>query len=74
MGVKSKQVYGNDPLQVYDEIKKGINYIKANQKPFLVESFTFRTISHVGPLSDDASNMNKSKDYKFWIKNSPLKI
>ena len=71
-GVKSTQVYGNNPLLVYNKIKNGINYIKANQKPFLIESFTFRTISHVGPLSDDVSKMKNSKDYKFWIKNSPF--
>ena len=71
-GVKSTQVYGNNPLQVYNKIKNGISYIKSNQKPFLIESFTFRTISHVGPLSDDASKMKNSKDYNFWIKNSPF--
>ena len=71
-GVKSSQVYGNDPLQVYNEIEKAIKYIKLNQKPFLVESFTYRAISHVGPLADDASNMKQTKEYKFWLKNSPF--
>jgi len=71
-GVKSVQVYGNDPLKVYQEIKSAIQYIKKNKKPFLVEAFTYRTISHVGPLSDDASNMKNTKEYKFWLKNSSL--
>ena len=70
-GVKSTQVYGNDPIKVYNEIDKGINYIKKFQKPYLIESFTYRTISHVGPLSDDQSNMKNTKEYKFWIKNTP---
>ena len=71
-GVKSNQVYGNDPLKVFNEIDKAIKYIKKYQKPFLIECFTYRTISHVGPLSDDPSNMQKTKEYKFWIKNSPF--
>ena len=70
-GVNSVQVYGNDPIKVYNEIKKAIFYIKKYQKPFLIESFTYRAISHVGPLSDDASNLKLKKEYKFWLKNSP---
>ncbi len=70
-GVKSKQVYGNDPIKVYNEIQKAIKYIKLNQKPYLIEAFTYRTISHVGPLADDQSKMQDTNEYKFWLKNSP---
>jgi TPP-dependent pyruvate/acetoin dehydrogenase alpha subunit len=70
-GVNSVQVYGNDPIKVYNTIKKAIFYIKKYQKPFLIESFTYRSISHVGPLSDDVSNLKLKKEYKFWLKNSP---
>ena len=69
-GVKSIQVYGNDPLKVYKTIKNAIRYIKQNKKPFLVEVYVFRGISHVGPLSDDMSNLKNSKKYKFWLKNN----
>lgn len=70
-GIKSDQVFGNDPLKVYHKINKAIVYIKKFKKPFLLETFTFRAISHVGPMSDDTSNMSLSKDYKFWAKNNP---
>jgi TPP-dependent pyruvate/acetoin dehydrogenase alpha subunit len=73
-GIKAEQVFGNDPLKVYEKLKKAIIYIKKFKKPFLLEAFTFRTISHVGPLSDDPSNLIETKDYKFWIKNSPYEI
>ena len=71
-GVKSVQVYGNDPLKVYQAVKDAIQYIKKNKKPFLIEVFTYRTISHVGPLSDDITNFKNTKEYKFWVKNSPF--
>jgi len=71
-GIKSTQVYGNDPLKVYQEIDRAIKYIKKNKKPFLVEAYTYRVISHVGPLADDTSNMKNTKEYKFWIKNGPF--
>jgi TPP-dependent pyruvate/acetoin dehydrogenase alpha subunit len=73
-GVKSSQVFGNDPVKVYDTIKNAIKYIKKYKKPYLVEALTFRTISHVGPLSDDPSGLRNSKNYSFWIKNNPRDI
>ena len=73
-GVKSSQVFGNDPVKVYETIQKALKYIKKNQKPYLVEALTFRTISHVGPLSDDPSGLKNSKYYSFWLKNNPRDI
>jgi pyruvate dehydrogenase E1 component alpha subunit len=70
-GMKSDQVFGNDPIKVYDKIKSAIFYIKKFKKPFLLEAFTYRAISHVGPMSDDTSNMSTSKEYHFWTKNNP---
>ena len=64
-GVKSVQVYGNDPLKVYQAVKDAIQYIKKNKKPFLIEVFTYRTISHVGPLSDDITNFKKISEFTF---------
>ena len=72
-GIRTLQIYGNDPLKVYSKINYAIKYIKKNKKPFFIEIFTFRTISHVGPLSDDLSGLKDTKDYKFWINNSPFK-
>lgn len=69
-GVKSIQVFGNDPLKVYNAIENAIKYIKKNNKPYLVEVFVFRAISHVGPMSDDVSSLKNSKKYKFWLKNN----
>ena len=73
-GLKSTQVFGNNPIKVYDTIQKALKYIKKKQKPYLIESLTFRTISHVGPLSDDPSGLKDTKDYNFWTKNNPRDI
>jgi pyruvate dehydrogenase E1 component alpha subunit len=70
-GVKSSQILSNDPIKTYDEIKKGLDFVRKNKKPYLIEAFTYRTISHVGPLSDDLSNLKDTKEYKFWKKNNP---
>jgi len=73
-GIKSSQVFGNDPVKVYETIQKAMNYVKKNQKPCLIEALTFRTISHVGPLSDDPSGLKNTSNYKFWLKNNPRDI
>lgn len=70
-GVDSVQIFGNDPIEAYNEIKKAVQFIKKKQKPFLIEAFTFRTMSHVGPLSDDLSGLKNTKEFKFWTKNNP---
>jgi TPP-dependent pyruvate/acetoin dehydrogenase alpha subunit len=71
-GIRAIQIYGNDPLKVFNKIDYAIKYIKKNRKPFFIESFTYRAISHVGPLSDDPSGLKDTRDYKFWKSNSPL--
>ena len=73
-GVNSTQIFGNDPIEAYNAIKKAIQFIKTKKKPFLIEAFTFRTMSHVGPLSDDLSGLKDTKEFKFWIKNNPRDI
>jgi len=73
-GIKSSQVFGNNPINVYDTIQKAFRYIKKKQKPYLIEFLTFRTMSHVGPLSDDPSGLKDTKDYNFWVKNNPRDV
>ena len=70
-GVNSSQILNNDPVSTYKEIKKAIDFVRKYKKPYLIEAFTYRTISHVGPLSDDLSNIKNTKEYKFWLKNNP---
>ena len=71
-GISSLKIYGNDPLIVFKKIDYAIKYIKKNKKPFFIETFTYRTISHVGPLLDDTTGLKDDPDYKFWKKNSAL--
>ncbi len=73
-GVNSSQILNNDPIETYEKIQKAINFVRNNKKPYLIEVFNYRTISHVGPLSDDLSNFKNSKEYKFWLKNNPRDI
>ena len=70
-GINSSQILSNDPINSYEVIKKGFDFVRKNKKPYLIEAFTYRTMSHVGPLSDDLSNLKNSREFRFWSKNNP---
>ncbi len=73
-GVDSKQVFGNDVFIVYQELKKAITKARKSRTPFLLEAFTYRQSSHVGPPNDEKVKYKSKKEIKFWKKNCPVAL
>ena len=71
-GVRSEQVFGNDVLQVYRTLKAAIEHIRAGGGPSLVEAYTYRWNSHVGPEDDSSNNYRTPAELEFWKANSPV--
>lgn len=73
-GVRSKSLFGNDVCLVYKELKKAIKEVRAKNKPFFLETFTFRYDGHVGPIEDDLKGYRTQEEIKFWKDNCPIKL
>ncbi len=73
-GIQSKSIFGNDVCLVYKELKKAIKNVRKKNKPFLLETLTYRHDGHVGPLSDDLNGYRSKKEINFWKDNCPIKL
>jgi TPP-dependent pyruvate/acetoin dehydrogenase alpha subunit len=73
-GVESKAIFGNDVCLVYKELKKAFKKARNKNKPFLLETFTYRYDGHVGPTSDDLNGYRSKREVKFWKDNCPIKL
>ena len=51
-GVRSRRVFGNDVAAVYRTLQTEMNSVRKGQGPALVEAYTYRWNSHVGPEDD----------------------
>ena len=69
-GVKSKQVFGNDAIEIYKEIKSEYNNLR--NSPFFFEFLTYRISSHVGP-ENDSLNYRNHREMNKWINLCPIK-
>lgn len=45
-GIESKTVDGNDPENAYRELKKAMDYVRTERKPFLLEAMVSRLYGH----------------------------
>jgi TPP-dependent pyruvate/acetoin dehydrogenase alpha subunit len=71
-GVRSEQVFGNDVLQVYRTLRSAIEHARSGNGPALVEAYTYRWNSHVGPEDDSSNNYRTREELDFWKANSPI--
>lgn len=73
-GVSAEQVFGNDVLQVYRMLRNAIGQVRSGKGPALVEAYTYRWNSHVGPEDDGANNYRTPAEMQFWKENCPLRL
>ncbi len=64
-------IFGNDVLQVYNEAKKAISYIKEGHGPYLLEVMTYRTKGH---SRNDKRIYRSPEEEKRWIEKDPIKL
>ena len=67
--MKTKRIFGNDVIALYDYIDKAYNYL--NSGPVFLEAITFRMSSHVGP-EDDSHIYRPEKEMEQWKKLCPI--
>lgn len=71
-GVRSTQIFGNDVALAHRTLKAEIARLRAGDGPALVEAYTYRWNSHVGPEDDGANNYRTAEEMAFWKANCPL--
>ena len=72
--IKTLTLDGNNIVKIYKESKNIINYIRKNQKPFFLETITYRHLGHVGPNKDiDVGVKRNKKELAAWTnKRDPI--
>ena len=71
-GVRATQIFGNDCPLAYRTLAGEITRLRAGDGPALVEAYTYRWNSHVGPEDDGANNYRTNAEIAFWKDNCPI--
>lgn len=69
LGVPSRRVDGNDPLEVYDAIEECAKLCREGKGPFLIEAVTFRHTGH--HVNDPGAYMPEEKK-KYYAERDPV--
>ncbi|HEX7155007.1 MAG TPA: thiamine pyrophosphate-dependent dehydrogenase E1 component subunit alpha [Thermoanaerobaculia bacterium] len=70
-GVESLTVDGNDVQAVEAAARNAVDYIRRTRKPFLLETYTYRTRGHMEP--DDQSYVDKN-ELASWKQRDPIQM
>ncbi len=71
-GVRSRRIFGNDAPLAYRVLSDEMAAIRDGSGPALVEAYTYRWNSHVGPEDDGANNYRTPAEMQFWRDNCPI--
>ncbi len=71
-GVRATTIFGNDTVLAYRTIGAELERLRAGDGPALVEAYTYRWNSHVGPEDDGANAYRTAEEMAFWKDNCPL--
>lgn len=73
-GVESKSLFGNDVIAVHAALKEAFRAARLGQGPRLLQAYTYRWCSHVGPENDDGFNYRSAKELEAWKANCPIAL
>jgi pyruvate dehydrogenase E1 component alpha subunit len=73
-GVRATQIFGNDAVLAWRTLRAEVERLRAGDGPALVEAYTYRWNSHVGPEDDGANAYRTTEEMQFWKNNSPLPL
>ena len=71
-GVRSTKIFGNDVSMAYRTIRQEVARLRSGGGPALIEAYTFRWSSHVGPEDDGANCYRTKSEMDFWKRNCPI--
>jgi TPP-dependent pyruvate/acetoin dehydrogenase alpha subunit len=73
-GVRSVKIYGNDAPLAYRTLDSELERLRSGDGPSLVEAYTYRWNSHVGPEDDSANNYRTVEEMAYWKDNCPISL
>jgi len=73
-GVRASSIFGNDVIKTYDTLGAEMEALRRGAGPALVEAYTYRWNSHVGPEDDSINNYRTAGEMAFWKDNCPIKL
>jgi pyruvate dehydrogenase E1 component alpha subunit len=73
-GVRTARIFGNDVAEVYRTLRDEFEQLRAGLGPALVEAYTYRWNSHVGPEDDGINNYRDPAELEFWKQNCPIAL
>lgn len=71
-GMPSRQMDGNDALQVYCEAEEAIRRAHRGEGPSFIEAMTYRWKAHVGPVDDTATGHRPQEELAVWQARCPI--
>jgi TPP-dependent pyruvate/acetoin dehydrogenase alpha subunit len=63
-GVPARRIFGNDVVLTYRTLKQEMDAMRGGAGPALIEAYTYRWNSHVGP----------DEELAFWKQNCPIRL
>jgi pyruvate dehydrogenase E1 component alpha subunit len=73
-GVRATKIFGNDAVLAHRTLREELERLRRGEGPALVEAYTFRWNSHVGPEDDGFNAYRSSEEMKFWKDNCPIEL
>lgn len=73
-GVRAQRIFGNDVVLSHRTLKAEIEAIRGGRGPALIEAYTFRWNSHVGPEDDSVNRYRTIEEMNFWRANCPIRL
>ncbi len=73
-GVRATQIFGNDVALAWRTLHTEISRLREGDGPVLVEAYTYRWNSHVGPEDDSANAYRSGDEIAFWKTNCPIAL
>lgn len=73
-GVRATTIFGNDPVLAWRTIGAEIERLRDGDGPALIEAYTYRWNSHVGPEDDGANAYRTDEEMTFWKNNCPISL
>lgn len=73
-GVRTRRIFGNDVVKAWRTLREEVELIRSGRGPALVEAYTYRWNSHVGPEDDGANNYRAPAEMQFWKGNCPISL
>ena len=68
-GIPGETIYGNDPMIVYDAVRKAAERARNGEGPTLIECLTYRRGGH---KRDDPGTYRPQEEVEAWFKTDPL--